>query len=188
MIRAVAVVLAVTAVGCVRSEETRVKNNVETMQREQTADKLLARGKAFASVGDLTRAEQYLAAALDAGGDPRKVLPPLISVCVDGKRYRVAIDYAEPHLKAHPQETKLRFLVGTLYLAVGDATAARARFDEVVATDPADGEAHYALGVVLRDSEKDYVGADKHFREYLRLEPKGSHADDARASLLRSVH
>jgi hypothetical protein len=46
--------------------------------------------------------------------------------------------------------------------------------------------AHYALAVLSRD-ENDPVGADKHFREYLRLAPNGPHAEEAQASLLESV-
>jgi hypothetical protein len=48
-------------------------------------------------------------------------------------------------------------------------------------------EAHYLLGVVSRDADNDVVAADRHFREYLRLEPNGSHVEEAKSSLLRRV-
>ena len=173
--------------GCVTTPAKEVRSNVDTMKKEQQPDKLFARGKAFAQVGDLTRAEQYLSAALDAGGDESKILPLLVMVCVDGKRYRVAIDYAEGSLKHHPEDTHLRYLVGTLYLATGDAEAARASFEQVLKMRPDDAETHYALGVVYRDDEHDLLQADAHFRVYLNLDPNGVHVDDARASLLKSV-
>ena len=52
---------------------------------------------------------------------------------------------------------------------------------------PDDAKAHYALAILARDSENDVVGADRHFREYLRIEPNGAHAEEARASLLRRM-
>ncbi len=47
--------------------------------------------------------------------------------------------------------------------------------------------AHFALGVLLRDEQGDLVQADLHFREYLRLDPRGAHVDEARGSLLKLV-
>jgi hypothetical protein len=40
--------------------------------------------------------------------------------------------------------------------------------------------------VVARE-KKDWVGADKHFREYLRIEPNGKHVEEAKGSLLHKV-
>jgi TolA-binding protein len=41
--------------------------------------------------------------------------------------------------------------------------------------------------VVLRDSSADLAAADAHFRDYLRLAPNGTHAEEARQSLLKDV-
>ena len=57
----------------------------------------------------------------------------------------------------------------------------------VIDERPAEAEAHFALAVLLRESFKDPVTADLHFREYLRLAPRGGHAEEAEAGLLRSV-
>ena len=43
------------------------------------------------------------------------------------------------------------------------------------------------LAVILRDELHDAVGADRHFREYLRITPTGSHAEEAKGSLLKPV-
>jgi uncharacterized protein HemY len=148
----------------------KAQADMATFRKEATTDKLVDRGKAFASVGDTTRAEEYLAAALDQGADPREVLPVLLQVCVQTGRYRSAIQHAENHLRKHPDDLRTRFVVGTLYAGIGETKDAKA-----------------ALDIVARDNENDVVGADRHFREYLRIEPNGSHAEEARASLLKRM-
>jgi tetratricopeptide (TPR) repeat protein len=183
----VALAAALALGGCVRSEGAQVKTRVDTIQKEQTPEKLFERGRAFAAVGDSTRAEQYLAAALDSGGDDRKILPILMAVCVEGKRYRVAIDYGEAHLRRHPDDQRLRLLLGTLYFELGEDRKAKACFEEVLSKKPDDAEANYALGVLYRDKDHDLVRADRYFRNYVRLRPDGDHAQDARASLLKTV-
>jgi len=67
------------------------------------------------------------------------------------------------------------------------AEAARRALSLVVDARPEDADAHFALGVLLRDADHDYAGADRQFREYIRLKPRGSHAEEAEASLLKSV-
>ncbi len=178
--------LVLALAGCGARPGSRVERGVETMKTEKAPDKLLERGKAFAQVGDFTRAEQYLATALDAGADPAVVLPLLLRVCTEGQRYRVAIDYAEQHLRKHPGDQRLRFLVATMYLAIGETAGARERLEVVVAASPKDAAARFALASVLRDMGEPVL-ADRHFRVYLELEPKGTHVEEARASLLKEV-
>jgi predicted Zn-dependent protease len=178
--------LAALGAGCSAPAGAKVKTEIQTMSREQTPDKLLERGKAFASIGDLTRAEQYLAAALQQGGDPKLVVPMLLKVCVEARRYRAAIDYGENHLKKHPQDTALRVLLANLYAAVDEPQRAAEQFQLVLHQSPDLADVHYALAVLLRDRDN-LVQADHHFREYLRLSPTGPHADEARGSLLKSV-
>lgn len=182
-------VLALVAVaGCgPATPAERAQADMQTMRSEQTADKLLDRGRAFAAVGDTTRAEEYLAAALDAGADPKLALPLLLQVCVQTGRYRSAILHAENHLRKRPHDARTRFVLGTLYAAVGDSKAAASTLERVVSERPDDSMAHYALAVLARDAGSDVVRADRHFREYLRIEPNGDHAEEARASLLKKV-
>ncbi len=172
---------------CQASQGDEVKAHLQEFHDESTPDKLVARGRQFAAVGDSTRAEQYFAAAINNGGDERKILPLLLTVCIRDNRYRVAIEYARNYLQRHPEDVNVRLLTGTLHLAIGEAKEARLDLERVLEARPADADAHYALAVLLRDNEHDPVGADRQFREYLRLAPNGEHAEEAQGSLLKSV-
>lgn len=158
-----------------------------TMRDEHSKERLVERGKAFAAIGDLTRAEDYLAAAIDQGADSKEILPLLMDVCVRGGRYRSAIQHAEAHLRKYPHDHGTRLVMGTLYAALGEGREAKTALEQVVVEHPDDAQAHYVLAVVARDSENDVIAADRHFREYLRIEPNGAHAEEARASLLKRM-
>jgi tetratricopeptide (TPR) repeat protein len=173
------------AAGC--ADKNKITAQVATVRAEETPQKLLARGRGFLAVGDFERAEQYLATALDRGAEPRHVLPLLLRACAEEKRYRAAIDYAEPELRRHPDDAKLRFVVASFYASIGDIPSARTELERVVKDKPDLAPAHFALAVLLRDEQGDPVKADIHFREYLRLDPRGSHVDEARGSLLKLV-
>jgi predicted Zn-dependent protease len=181
------VVLVAPSLACQASIGTRVRADVHAFQKERSLDKLMDRGRAFAAVGDTTRAEEYLSAALDAGGDEAAVTPLLLSVCVRDGRYRMAIEYARSYLVRHPSDRRLRFVLGTLYAAVGESASAQHELEHVARADRDNADVQYALAVVLRDQQSDPSRADQHFREYLRLAPGGEHADEARASLLQEV-
>lgn len=182
-----AILGALAVPACASRPADRVARDVSTVRTERAPDKLVARGTAFASVGDLTRAEQYLAAALDAGADPDVVLPRLLRVCINSGNHRAAIGYAAPLLQRHPDDANLRFVVAELRAATGDPGGARADLERVVALDPDAPAPHFAFARLLRDQLRDPVGADREFRAYLRVAPAGEHADESRASLLLAV-
>jgi tetratricopeptide (TPR) repeat protein len=161
--------------------------DARVIREEHAPDKLVVRGRAFQQIGDLVRAEQYFAAALQAGADPAEVLPLLLRVCIEATRYMAAIEYAEPYLQRHPEDHRLRLVVASLYAAIGQPARARAHYERVLEEHADEPTAHWALGVLLRDQVGDRVGADAHFREYLRLRPEGPHAEEARSSLLKPV-
>jgi tetratricopeptide (TPR) repeat protein len=176
--------------GCA-SREAKAEADFREVQKESNAKNFYDRGRAFAFVGDFTRAEEYLSAALDAGADAREVMPLLMDVCVRGGRYRSAIQHGENHLRRHPADVQTHLMVGALYAAIEENDRATEHLELVVAKplpppETLHGEAHYYLGVVARE-KKDWVGADKHFREYLRIEPNGKHVEEAKGSLLHKV-
>jgi tetratricopeptide (TPR) repeat protein len=185
---------------CTPSPAQKAEADFASVRKEANAKTLAERGKGFAAVGDHTRAEEYLASSLEAGADPRDVLPLLMDVCVKTGRYRSAIQHGENHLRKHPGDLGTRVMVGALYVAISEGKKARAQLEEVVkpegsAPSPVGtpltprllAQAHYLLAVVARDDENDPSAADRHFREYLRLEPNGAHAEEAKASLLKRV-
>jgi tetratricopeptide (TPR) repeat protein len=173
--------------GCTHTPAEKAEQDLQSLRNEHSKDNLTDRGKAFAAIGDLTRAEEYLAAALDQGANPREILPLLLDVCVRGGRYRSAIQHAENHLRRNPHDHATRLVVGTLYAALAEVKEAKTALEQVVEARPNDAQAHYVLAVLARDQESDVVTADRHFREYLRIEPNGSHAEEARASLLKRM-
>ncbi len=185
-----AIVLSLSALGafgCAAAPADRVAHDVSTVQAERSVDKLVARGMAFASVGDLTRAEQYLAAALDAGADADVILPKLLRVCIAAGHDRAAIDYATPQLQRRPSDARLRFVVAELRAVTGDTGGARTDLEQVVTATPRDSAPHFAYARLLRDQVGDVLAADREFRAYLALAPDGEHAEEARASLLQVV-
>jgi tetratricopeptide (TPR) repeat protein len=172
---------------CASSPEQRLKTDVHAFQQEQTYLKLTARGRAFAAIGDTTRAREYFDAALEAGGDDRVLTPLLLSVCVRDGRYRLAIEYAERHVRRHPRDARMRFVLGTLRAGVGESADAEADLARVISVTPDNSDAHYALAVLLRDQRGDLIGADQHFRAYLALQPEGEHSEEAKSALLQAV-
>ncbi len=222
--------LGVALSACSQTPGQKAEADVRQIRKESDAKTLVERGRAFAFVGDHTRAEEYLASAIEAGADPRDVLPLLMNVCVQTGRYRSAIQHAENHLRKHPSDLRTHVMVGALYAAIEAPKDARAHLEVVVgktlpAGDRAPGSppppaasasvsppsaknatalrdrspgaavgseglqahAHYLLGVVARDLEHDVVEADRHFREYLQIEPNGTHAEEVKGSLLKRV-
>lgn len=196
---------AALTMSCTPTPAQKAAADLASVRKESDAKTLAERGKGFAALGDHTRAEEYLASSLEAGADPRDVLPLLMDVCVKTGRYRSAIQHGENHLRKHPGDLGTRVMVGALYVALSDGKRARAELEEVVKADadkatskeppPAQpatttrlfAQAHYLLAIIARDDERDVVEADRHFREYLRLLPSGAHAEEAKASLLKRV-
>ena len=126
-----AAALGPASLGCAQTQGARVAADVAVIREEQSSDKLLERGRAFASIGDYTRAEQYLSSAIEAGSDPKVVLPFLLRICVLEQRYWVAIAYAEPHLRRNPDDFRLRFVIASLYSSIGDPKVARDHLERV---------------------------------------------------------
>jgi Flp pilus assembly protein TadD len=178
------------ASGCASTPGARMRGDMQIVASERTPDKLIATARAMALLGDSVRAEQYLLAAMESANDDateRRVMPLLLATYVRDKQYRAAIDCAENALRKHPDDDRLRFLLGALYQGVGQDTSAIEQFDRVVDARPEDAEAHFALGVLLREESKNLDAAQVQFRAYLRLEPGGRHADEARESLMEAT-
>jgi tetratricopeptide (TPR) repeat protein len=182
-LRAALLALALpSALGCRAQEPAR---SAAARVAPDDAQRSFERGKELALLGDSVRAEQYLAAALQRGHAPPETLRWLIGVCVNGSRLRAAIHYARPYLEAHPEAVRLRYVVATLYLGLGQPLPARELLLEIVERTPAWADPHYLLGVVEWEGFDDPQLASAHFRAYLEREPEGPHAHSAGAWLAR---
>jgi len=179
----VSVAAACLTLGACAPKKPAAQAKLEAIAREEQPEKLIRRGKTFASVGDYTRAEQYFVQAMEQGANPRVVMPWLLDACAADGRYRLAIKYAEEHLTKSPNDTGARFVLGALYSAVGESELAEKTLRRVVADAPKEADPHYALATLLRDVHHDSVGANTEFLSYLHLAPSGPHAPEARAAL-----
>lgn len=176
--------LALLLGGCARAAKPQTEAGNAEQQQVAT---WLQRAHQLADAADYTRAEQYLNLATKHGGDPARVMPLLIDVCVRDQRYRAALQYAEEHLRRHPRAYRLRYIEATLLRALGDIGKSRQELQRVLDASPEYADAHYSMAVLLRDQLGSYVEADRHFREYLRLAPRGQHAEEAGDSLLEAM-
>ncbi|MGB5811675.1 MAG: tetratricopeptide repeat protein [Polyangiales bacterium] len=148
-----------------------------------SAEDLFAEGVTYALRGDHLRAEQYLGAAKQRGYDPDSIVVWLVRVCVASDRYQAALAHAYRHLRDHPENWWLRFVVANVHDALGESDRAREELELVVRARPSVASPHYRLGVLYRESLGDISASAPHFRSYLRLDPAGRHAREARGYL-----
>ena len=147
---------------------------------------MFEKGRAAAVIGDLTRVEQYFVAAIKGGADDRKVIQPLLRVCIADQRFPAALEYAEQYLYRHPNDVDVRFVAASIHAVLGQPDEARALLESVVQSRPESAEVHYALATVLRQGGHT-AEANRHDIEYLRLDPRGAYAEQARARLSQGV-
>jgi tetratricopeptide (TPR) repeat protein len=181
-------VAAVTlcATSCAKSQGAQLRDGLHAVERERDPERLTRAGEAYALLGDSSRAIQYFTLAIENGGDEPRLFARILEICIRDKQYRAALDRAEDRLRKHPADDSLRFLIASLYVAVGERARALAELERVVHDRPEQADAHYAMAVLYRD-DGDPMQADRHFREYLRISPQGQHAEEAKGGLLRSV-
>ncbi len=144
---------------------------------------LFRQGVELAHGGDLTRAEQYIGAAMVRGYPRDRALPVLMRVCIAASRLRVAIGYAEPYLAENPRNWSLRLVVGSLYLSLDEPVKARRHLEAVIHQKPDEPEAYYLMGLLMRDEVGDPDAAHDNFARYLELAPEGQHQEEASYAL-----
>lgn len=150
-------------------------------ERAREAADLAQKGKAAAQAGDSVRAEQYLTLAIERGASRRELLPALLSVCLASSRLRAALNHARSYLQDNPEDDRLRYLVASLHLSLGQRDEARQALQLLLRRRPESADAHYLFGVL--DAEETPASARDHFRTYLALEPRGRHGAEARSRL-----
>jgi Tfp pilus assembly protein PilF len=178
--------IALVLVGCsAPAQATKTSTTPHSQLRD--ANLLLERGRAYAELGDATRAEQYLIAALGAGAEPEVVVPHLLKACIAAGHLRLAAEHAEAQLSRSPTDAKLRFLTGAIQASLGNRAIARQHLEQAASEMPKDAEVQFAVAAFFRDDLGDKVGSDPYFRDYLKLMPNGKHAAEARASLMERL-
>jgi tetratricopeptide (TPR) repeat protein len=145
-------------------------------------EQLYQRGELLSRSGDLLRAEQYVSAAVARGYPERAALPLLLRVCVASSRFGLALQHAAPYLQHHPDDYRLRYLVAAVQLGMNRVDAAQRELERVLRDAPDYADAHYLLGVILRD-HGDEAGAAAHFDAQQRLDPDGLHGAEVAAWL-----
>lgn len=180
-----AVLLPLALIGCAAPGATKSTDAAHSPLKDPNV--LFERGKAYSQVNDYTRAEQYFAAAIANGGKTSTILPHLLKACVASGDLRLASEYAEQELSRNPENARLRFLTGAIYASIGDRSTARSHLVRAAGDLPKDAEVQFMVATFFRDNLNDKIVADPYFRDYLRLAPKGEHAQEARASLMERV-
>lgn len=172
--------LAALLAGCAHAQRAEPR----TLQDVPAAE-LFAQGIARANTGDHVAAEQYLQAALQRGYPEARAVRELVKVCLAAQRFDSALSYALPYLERHPDAWRLQLVVATVHLAAGDAATARRELSDLLHKRPDTPEAHFLMGLVLRDDYQDRESASRSFEHYLALAPRGAHAREARSWLSR---
>lgn len=181
------IVTALSAVGCgAAALNGPTKANAGASPLKDPAI-LVERGEAFAANGDFTRAQQYYAAAIAAGGKSSAILPQLLKACIAAGDLRLAAEYAETALARNPDDAHLRFLTGALQAQIGNRPGARKHLVQAAKELEKDPNVQFSVATFFRDDVQDRIEADPYFRDYLRLAPKGEHAAEARGSLMERV-
>ena len=180
-----AVMTALFAVGCGSTLNEQKTTTTQSPLRDPAM--LVRQGDACAAEGDFTRAQQYFAAAIAAGGDSNEILPHLLEACIAAGDLRLASEYAENALSRRPDDANLRFVAGALQARIGNRPAAREHLVQAAREMRSNPEVQFLVATFFRDDMQDRVVADPYFREYLRLAPRGEHAAEARASLMEQL-
>ena len=141
----------------------------------------------LAERGDNVRAAQYYMAAQRDGVPAREVLPKLLHLYVVDGQYRLAVEESESYLRRHPGDQRIRSCLAALYVAIDAIPEAVRAYEIVVRERPRDAEAHFALATLLLEAGGQRGRANTHFQTYLALAPRGAHAEEAEARLLKEV-
>jgi tetratricopeptide (TPR) repeat protein len=181
MFRALLVVVVLSLPACGSAVQAPASTASPDSGRAEHAAWLFAQGTAAAARGDSVRAEQYLTLARDRGYPAERVLPALLKVCLGSSRLRAALDYAEPHLRQHPEQDALRFLVANIHVGLGQPDEALAELGRLTDRNPQFEEAYFLRALLL--AERDATAAIEALRTYLDLAPRGEHAAEARGRL-----
>jgi tetratricopeptide (TPR) repeat protein len=96
--------------------------------------------------------------------------------------HKRAAEILEELVATHSESNEYRYALGASRFGAGDLGGAEKTFKEVLAREPAHGNALFSLAVTLEKRGKQAEAAAR-FRQYLLLEPAGGWAEAARSHL-----
>ena len=172
----------VVSSGCAHTPEAR-SSELRSELASVTADELFAIAISYATSGDLLRAEQYFATALERGYDRASVVSWLVRVCIASSRYQSALRHSADYLRENPNDWSIRLVIASIHEALGDQVGAQVELERIVDARPDEALPHFRLAMLYGAREDMQARASEHLREYLRLQPEGAHAAAARATL-----
>ncbi|MGZ3439964.1 MAG: tetratricopeptide repeat protein [Polyangia bacterium] len=144
-------------------------------------------GDRAAAGGDWLRAEQYYQRAEALGIGEDHVVPRLLKVLVQARRYDEALDRCKRRLAHTPTDRGTRLVEAAIYEALERPHDAERELNVLVRTRPEDPNPYLALGKLYRDSYNDAPRARAMFTKYLALAPKGEEADAIRYQMEEST-
>lgn len=178
--------LTATVIGCAPAQSSGHRTAKAAPHDSQgDGQKWTALGDGHMSNGDPSRAAQYYEAGYREG--TAALLPKLLTACIASRQYALAIEHAEAAVARDPTNAHLRGLLGALHASMGELDKARQHFELAASDRPLDATMQFTVGVFFRDDAREPGRADSYFRAYLAIAPKGAHAIEAQASLMKRV-
>lgn len=174
-------ILLLSALLCACASGPNIDPNHPASLEKASAAELLTVGRDAAQRGDSVRAEQYLAMAMEEGADARVVMPILLKACIRSSHLRTALNHAEPHLLANPEDDELRKLVANIHLGLGQTADARRELGLLLQRSESNPDAHYLLGVIA--TREDIGAARAHFLKAIEYTDSEERRTEVRSRL-----
>lgn len=112
-----------------------------------------------------------LLAKLQADPNNPDLLASVGNLYYDAHQYPAAVDYYGRELKVKPADTSVRTDMGTAYWYMGNAEAALAAYDQVLANEPTNPNALFNRGIVEWKGRNDAAAAIADWKKLLAANP-----------------
>ena len=171
--------------------ESRELGNVQAFLRKPElqppagaeAEQWFQRGLALEETGaPPDQALQAYRKAVELNPNAAGALVNLGTIAFRAHRLREATSYYERAIEADPRYPLAHFNLGNVFDEMGQLESARVQYELALHLNPAYADAHFNLALVA-ERNSDHMRALKHWKAYLKLDPSGSWADQARKQL-----
>ncbi|HEX6719038.1 MAG TPA: tetratricopeptide repeat protein [Pyrinomonadaceae bacterium] len=153
----------------------------------QYLEALLLLGTAYMDKHDWPKAEAVLQQVLARDAKTTSAYFALGELYLRQKKYREAEANMVSGIRLEPKSVRGHFLLGRLYYELGDLPKAGPQVGTALQLDPKFASGHLlAANILLRARQTENALVE--FEEYLRLEPKGEFAEQAKQTVARLKH